>query len=90
MAAPTINTYISDMLALEKHNLQPLQSQASDGELAKFPAAKACVESAVPMVQPHINALGAVRGGWWPCGHRRENECLGGSRCRCCRCQPRS
>ncbi len=54
MAAPTINTYISDMLALEKHNLQPLQSQASDGELAKFPAAKACVESAVPMVQSHL------------------------------------
>jgi len=59
MAAPTINTYLSDMLALEQHHLQPLQSQASDGELSKFPAAKACVDSAVPMVQSHINALEA-------------------------------
>ncbi len=24
MAAPTINTYLSDMLALEQHHLQPL------------------------------------------------------------------
>jgi len=59
MAAPTINTYLSDILALEKHNLQPLQSQASDGELPKFPAAKACVDAAVPMVQSHINAIEA-------------------------------
>ncbi len=56
---PTINTYISDMLALEQHIETPLQSQLDDSEFAKSSAALRVVRETYTGVQSRISALQA-------------------------------
>ncbi len=58
-APPTINTYISDMLALERHIAEPLSHQATDDALLKSPAAKRVVDAANALTQAHIASLQA-------------------------------
>ena len=57
MAVPTMNTYVSDMIALENHMLAPLASQASDAELPKHPEAQRWIVAAESTVRTHIAAL---------------------------------
>ena len=59
MSAPTMKTYVSDMLALENHQLQPLKTQAEDADVNAFPRAKACVDEALRTVEAHIESLNA-------------------------------
>ena len=54
---PTISTYVSDMLALENHLLQPFKSQAKDDAFAAHATAKSSVDSAIAITQSHIAAL---------------------------------
>jgi hypothetical protein len=56
---PTINTYVSDMLALERHILQPIQTQLSDNALKSSPAAVGLLRDMVSLVEAHIEALEA-------------------------------
>lgn len=55
----TINTYISDMLALEQHIAEPLSHQQQDEAVAKSSAAKRVIDAAATMTQAHIVALEA-------------------------------
>jgi hypothetical protein len=55
--APTINTYLSDMLALERHVLQPLQHQVEDEDVVAMPSAHRVVAEAVAISQKHERAL---------------------------------
>ena len=57
--APTINTYISDMLALEQHIATPLESQISDGDVQAMPTAQRTIKEAFDIVQTHITKLEA-------------------------------
>ena len=54
---PTINTYVSDMLALEQHLLKPFERQAADEAVAKSPRAAQVVNEAVETTNAHIAAL---------------------------------
>lgn len=54
---PTMNTYVSDMLALERHLLQPLESQAKDEDVSKSTHASRVVEEALTLTRAHIDAL---------------------------------
>jgi ferritin-like metal-binding protein YciE len=54
---PTINTYVSDMLALERHIAQPIGHQAKDEAVAKSPRAARVVNEALSISQAHIDAL---------------------------------
>ena len=56
---PTIATYVSDMLALEQHTLQPLQHQADDKAVQAMPAALRVVQAATQIAQKHEQALSA-------------------------------
>lgn len=56
-STPTIATYVSDMLALENHLLEPLKSQAEDEAFAAHASAKANVDAALEMTHTHITAL---------------------------------
>jgi ferritin-like metal-binding protein YciE len=56
---PTINTYLSDMLALERHIAEPLSHQQQDEAVAKSTTAKRAIDSAATMTQAHIVALEA-------------------------------
>ena len=55
--SPTINTYISDTLALERHILQPLESQSNDDAMQKSANVARAVSEALTMVRSHIGAL---------------------------------
>jgi ferritin-like metal-binding protein YciE len=55
--APTINTYISDMLALEQHIATPLENQVNDSDVQAQPAALRVIQEALTTVQHHISAL---------------------------------
>jgi ferritin-like metal-binding protein YciE len=57
--APTINTYLSDMLALERHIAEPLSHQQQDEAVTKSPAAKRVIDLAYTTTQSHISALEA-------------------------------
>lgn len=59
MAAPTITTYLSDMLALEQHIATPLEQQINDGDVQAMPTALRVVQEALDTVQAHINKLEA-------------------------------
>src|SRR5579871_2655122 len=54
---PTINTYVSDMLALEEHLLKPFERQAADDAVAEAPRAGELVTEAVSTTKAHIAAL---------------------------------
>jgi ferritin-like metal-binding protein YciE len=54
--APTINTYLSDMLALEQHIATPLQNQVNSAIEAQ-PAALRVIREAFDIVQRHISTL---------------------------------
>lgn len=54
---PTMNTYVSDMLALERHMLQPLENQAKDEDVSKSAHASRVVNEAVTLTRAHIDAL---------------------------------
>jgi ferritin-like metal-binding protein YciE len=58
-APPTINTYISDMLALEQHIATPLENQVNDSDVQAMPAALRVVREALDVVQAHIGKLEA-------------------------------
>ncbi|MGD0474685.1 MAG: hypothetical protein ABSB70_15925 [Candidatus Velthaea sp.] len=55
--APTINTYISDMLALEQHIATPLQGQVDDSDVQAQPIALRVIQEALDTVQRHISTL---------------------------------
>ncbi len=56
---PTINTYVSDMLAVENHLLQPMKTQATDSDLAGYPQAGRVINEAIRTTESHIAALEA-------------------------------
>jgi hypothetical protein len=58
--APTINTYVSDMLALERHILQPLQHQVDDNDVQAMQPAHRVVSEAAAIVQSHEQALASL------------------------------
>ncbi len=57
--APTINTYISDMLALEQHIETPLQAQINDADVQAAPAAIRVIRETYDTVLARITALEA-------------------------------
>jgi ferritin-like metal-binding protein YciE len=59
MPTPTINTYISDMLALEQHIATPLEQQLNDSDVQAQPTALRVVREALDIVQTHIGKLEA-------------------------------
>ncbi len=58
-SAPTINTYISDMLALQQHIATPLQNQANDADVQAIPTARRVISEALDVVTRHISKLEA-------------------------------
>jgi len=54
---PTINTYISDMLALEQHITQPLQHQANDASVVRFAPAARVINEALAKQKARVDAL---------------------------------
>jgi ferritin-like metal-binding protein YciE len=54
---PTITTYVSDMLALERHIAQPLEHQSQDDAVAKNIDASRVIREAHRQVVSHIDAL---------------------------------
>ncbi len=54
---PTINTYVSDMLALEKHIAGPLEHQTKDASVAKYPEAARVIADAFAGNGKRIAAL---------------------------------
>jgi hypothetical protein len=58
-SAPTINTYISDMLALEQHIATPLENQLNESDVANYSPALRVVRETYEGVQTRINALNA-------------------------------
>jgi ferritin-like metal-binding protein YciE len=59
MAVPTINTYISDMLAVETHIATPLENQVNDSDVTAQPTAFKVVRETLDIVQQHIGRLEA-------------------------------
>ena len=57
--APTINTYISDMLGLERHMLVPFEKQQSDADVQAQSGAKRLVDKIATTSKSHIDALTA-------------------------------
>jgi len=55
--SPTINTYLSDMLALEQHMLKPLQTQAGDKAVLALPTAARIIRETLNTRTAHIAAL---------------------------------
>lgn len=53
----SIQTYLSDMLALERHIAQPLQRQVDLDETKKFAVALTCVSTIKSLTEIHITAL---------------------------------
>ncbi len=56
-AQSTITTYLSDMLALERHSAVPLHKQSDDESVKKYPAALAFVTKTRGVIDRHIAAL---------------------------------
>jgi hypothetical protein len=56
-AQSTITTYLSDMVALERHSQVPLTKQRDDESVAKYPTAAAFIAKACGIVDGHITAL---------------------------------
>jgi hypothetical protein len=56
---PNITTYLSDMIALERHIQQPLKSQIGDSEVQKSSVALREINAALEIVTSHITALEA-------------------------------
>lgn len=56
---PTINTYVSDMLALERHMLQPLRHQIVDDDVKSCAPALRVVQRALDTIEAHESALKA-------------------------------
>jgi ferritin-like metal-binding protein YciE len=56
---PTINTYLSDMIALERHLAQPLEHQSKDEAVAKNTDAARVIQEAYRNTTGHIAALEA-------------------------------
>ena len=54
---PTINTYVSDMIALERHIAQPLEHQTKDDAVAKNADASRVINEAFKNVTTHIDVL---------------------------------
>ena len=54
---PTLNTYVSDMIALERHIAQPLEHQNSDAAVAKNVDAARVIEEAFRNSTAHIDVL---------------------------------
>ncbi|HEV2741460.1 MAG TPA: DUF892 family protein [Candidatus Elarobacter sp.] len=53
----SIQTYVSDMLALERHIAQPLQRQLDMEDTKKFPGALAVITSLKGLTDSHVTAL---------------------------------
>jgi ferritin-like metal-binding protein YciE len=53
----SIQTYVSDMLALERHITQPLQRQLGIEDTKKFPGALAVITSLKGLTDSHVTAL---------------------------------
>jgi hypothetical protein len=53
----SIQTYISDMIALEKHIAQPLDKQINDSDAAQFPEALAVFTEIKSIVDRHVAVL---------------------------------
>jgi ferritin-like metal-binding protein YciE len=56
-AQSTITTYVTDMIALERHSSAPLDKQSNDDEIKKYPQALAFVSKAKSTTDGHIAAL---------------------------------
>lgn len=56
---PKITTYVSDMIALEQHILQPIQAQANDEALQSIPSALKCINAMIMTVESHVRQLEA-------------------------------
>jgi len=54
-----IQTYVSDMLAVERHILEPVEHQVNDGDVQKFAAAHATVQRVHGVISAHVAALDA-------------------------------
>ncbi len=53
----SINTYVSDMLALERHIIIPFTAQFKDEDFAEYPDTVAILTSLKSMTERHIEAL---------------------------------
>lgn len=53
----SLQTYISDMLALEEHVRVPYEAQLKDDDFSQFPAAKALLQRLSDRSNAHIDAL---------------------------------
>lgn len=53
----SLQTYVSDMLALEQHIDQPLKRQLGMSDFDAYPDAKACVSQIGALTESHITAL---------------------------------
>ena len=53
----SIQTYVSDMLALERHIAQPLQRQLDMDDTKKFPGALAVITNLKGLTDAHVTAL---------------------------------
>jgi uncharacterized membrane protein YgdD (TMEM256/DUF423 family) len=56
---PTVNSYISDMLGLERHILIPFQKQQNDEDVQAQAGAKRLVDKIATTAKEHIDALTA-------------------------------
>ena len=54
---PTIKTYVSDMLALEQHTMQPIEHQVNDSAVQAVAPALRVLEEARSIVQRHVTGL---------------------------------
>lgn len=54
---PTISTYVSDMLALERHILKPIDHQANDASVSEVTQAKRVIDEARAITRAHIDVL---------------------------------
>jgi ferritin-like metal-binding protein YciE len=52
-----LKTYVSDMLALQKHILQPITLQANDADVQRYPEAQQIVSRIQSTVQGQIDSL---------------------------------
>jgi ferritin-like metal-binding protein YciE len=55
----SLQTYVSDMLALERHVRVPFEAQDKDGDFSQYPQAGALVHQLLHQSQHHIDALEA-------------------------------
>jgi ferritin-like metal-binding protein YciE len=53
----SLKTYVSDMLAVERHMLPAFENQSADRRLDKFPEAQRLVRAIKSTIQTHIDSL---------------------------------